>query len=141
MASLCRHKKPRMPPMAYVEEITLEDAMQSYPKLPLFTILDDWNPPTKFGSEDKPPPAGIQPGSKANSPEEHFTTCFVKEETPPGAPMEAATQLFNRPTHTSKDATDPIHPASVNSHWQEQPLFTNLGQLPLIFELRSLLDD
>ena len=127
--------------MVYVEEITLEDAMQSYPKLPLFTIPDNWNPPTEFGSEDKPPPAGIQPGSKGNSPEEHFTTCFVEEETPPGAPMEAATHLFNCPTHISKDATDPIHPASVNIHWQEQPLFTNLGQLALIFELRSLLDD
>ena len=101
MASIRRRKKPRTPPMAYVEEIPLVDAMQSYPKLPLFTVPDNWNPPTYFGSHDKPPPADNPLGPKANSPEEHFTTCYVEEETPShtqgnidsqtGAPMEAAT--------------------------------------------------
>jgi hypothetical protein len=151
MASIRRRKKPRTPPMAYVEEITLEDAMQSYPKLPLFTVPDNWNPPTDFGSDDKPPPAGNPLGPRANSPEEHFTTCYVEEETPsrtqgnrdspPGAPMEAATQLSNRPTHASEGATGPIPPASVDSHWQDQQLFTDSGYLALIFDLRSLLDD
>ena len=67
--------------MAYVEEITLEDSMQSYPNLPLFTVPNNWNPPTEFGSDNKPPPAGNPLGPKANSLEEHFTTCYVEEET------------------------------------------------------------
>jgi hypothetical protein len=48
IASTRRRRKSRTPPMAYVEEIALEDAMQSYPKLPLFTVPDNWNPPTEF---------------------------------------------------------------------------------------------
>jgi hypothetical protein len=102
--------------MAYVEEIALEDAMQSYPKLPLFTVLDNWNPPTEFGLEDKPPPADIQLGFKANSLEEHFTACFVEEETPPDATMEAATQSLNRSEKKSKEAAEPRHPTSVDNH-------------------------
>ena len=127
--------------MAYVEEITLEDTMQSYPKLPLFTVLDNWNPPTDFGLDDKLPPSSKLLGSKANSPEEHFTTCFVEEETPPNATMGMTTQSLNRSEQTSKEATKPRHPASVDSHWQEQPPFTDSGYLTLIFDLRSLLDD
>jgi hypothetical protein len=64
--------------MVYVEEIALEDAMQSYPNLPLFTVPDNWNPPTDFGVEDKPPPRDIQKDFKANSLEEHFPTCFFE---------------------------------------------------------------
>jgi hypothetical protein len=96
-----------MPPMAYVEEITLDEAMQSYPKLPLFTVPDNWNPPTDFGTDDKISPSGKPLGSSATRPAEEFTTCYVEEETPScakgrndsptGAPMEEATQLFNRP--------------------------------------------
>jgi hypothetical protein len=78
IASTRQRRKPRTPPMAYVEEIALEDAMQSYPKLPLFTVPDNWNPPTEFGVEDKPPPGDIQKEFKANSPEELFPTCFVE---------------------------------------------------------------
>jgi hypothetical protein len=151
MASFERHKKPRTPPMAYVEEIPLEDAMQSYPKLPLFIVSDNWNPPTEFGSDDKPPPTGNLLGPKVNSLEEHFTTCYVEEETPsriqgnrdspPGAPMEVATPFSNRPAHASDGAIEPIPRASVDNHWQEQHLFTDSGYLALIFKLRSLLDD
>jgi hypothetical protein len=55
--------------------------------------------------------------------------------------MEAATQFSTARSMTSKEATEPIHPTSVDSHWQEQPLFTDSGYLALIFELRSLMDD
>jgi hypothetical protein len=126
MASFRRRRKPRTPPMAYVEEITLEDAMQSYPKLPLFTVPDNWNPPTNFGIDDKLLPLGKLLGSSVNSLVENFTTCYVEEETssrtkgsrdsPPGAPMEAATQLTNRPAHASEGATGPIPSASIDRH-------------------------
>jgi hypothetical protein len=112
--------------MAYVEEITLEDTMWSYPKLPLFTVPDNWNPPTDFGSEDKLLPSGKLLGSRANSPAENFTTYYAEEETssrtqgsrdsPPGAPIEATTQLANRLAHASEGATGPIPPASIDRH-------------------------
>jgi hypothetical protein len=55
--------------------------------------------------------------------------------------METTTQSLNRSEQTSKAATESRHPASVDSHWQEQPSFTDSGHLALIFELRSLMDD
>jgi hypothetical protein len=64
--------------MAYVEEITLEDAMQSYPKLPLFTVPDNWNPPTDFSTDDKIMPSCKLLGSSANRIAENFTTCYVE---------------------------------------------------------------
>ena len=71
-----------MPPMEYVEEITLEDAMQSYPKLSLFTVPGNWNPPTDFGTDDKISHLGKLLGSSATRLAEEFTTCYVEEETP-----------------------------------------------------------
>ena len=95
-----------MPPMAYVEEITLDEAMQSYPELPLFTVPDNWNPPTDFGIADKTSPSRKQLGSSATRPTEEFTTCYVEEETsscakgkndpPTGAPLEEETQPKNQ---------------------------------------------
>ena len=105
--------------MAYVEEIALEDAMQSHPKLPLFTVPDNWNLPTEFGLEDKPPPMDIQTGFKDNSLEDHFTTCFVEEETPLDATMGTMTQSLKHSEQTSKEAAEPRHPDSIDSHWQE----------------------
>jgi hypothetical protein len=128
IASTRRSRKPRTPPMAYVEEITLEEAMQSYP-------------PTEFGKEDKPPPRDTQKDFKANSPEDHFPTCFVEEETPLDATTGTATQSLNRSEQTSREAMDSRHQASVDSYGLEQPPFTDLGHLALIFELRSLMDD
>jgi hypothetical protein len=92
--------------MAYVEEITLDEAMQSYPEHPLFTVPDNWNPPTDFGTDDKILPSGKPRGYSATRPAEEFTTCYVEEETsscakgkndpPTGAPLEEATQPNNR---------------------------------------------
>jgi hypothetical protein len=88
--------------MAYVEEITLDEAMQSYPEHPLFTVPDNWNPHTDFGTEDKILAPGIPRGHRETHPAEEFTTCYVEEEVsccakakndpPSGAPPEDATQ-------------------------------------------------
>jgi hypothetical protein len=100
MAAIRRHTKPRTPPMAYVEEITPEDDLQSFPEHTLFTVPDNWNPPSEFGSDSKPPPASISLGPRATSLEEHYTTCYIEEEIPPGSPMEAALQAHNQQVHT-----------------------------------------
>jgi hypothetical protein len=143
--------------MAYVEEITLDEAMQSYPEHPLFTVLDNWNPPTDFGTEDKISPPGIPRGYRATHPAEEFTTCYVEEEVsscakekndpPTGAPLEEATQPNNRQVHQASEANEgegaqgPFPLASVEGNWQDQHPFTNPGYLALIFEMRSMLDD
>jgi hypothetical protein len=94
--------RPRTPPMAYVEEITLDEAMQIYPEHPLFTVLDNWTPHTNFGNEDKISAPGMPHGHRATHPTEEFTTCYVEEEVsccanakndpPSGAPLEEETQ-------------------------------------------------
>jgi hypothetical protein len=91
--------------------------------------------------EDKPPPRDTQKDFKANSPEEHFPTCFVEEETHLDATTGTVTQSLNRSEKTSREETESGHPASVDNHWLEQPPFTDSGHLALIFELRSLMDD
>jgi hypothetical protein len=65
--------------------------------------------------EDKPPPRDIEKDFKANSPEEHFPTCFVEEETPLDATTGTVTQSLNRLEKTSREATKSGHPASVDS--------------------------
>jgi hypothetical protein len=105
LASTRRTRKPgrpRTPPMAYVEEITPDEAMQNYPEHSLFTVPDNWNPHTDFGNEAKTPATEISHGHRANHPAEEFTTCYVEEEVPcsadakadppSGAPPEEATQ-------------------------------------------------
>jgi hypothetical protein len=102
--------------MVYVEEITLDKAMQSYPKHPLFTVLDNWNPHTDFGTEDKISPPGIPRGYSATHLAEEFTTYYVEEEVlfyakakndpPSGAPPEEATQLNKRQAHRASEANE-----------------------------------
>jgi len=57
-----------------VEEITLDEAMQSYLEFPLFTLPDNWNPPTDFGADDKISPSETPHGHSATRPAEEFTT-------------------------------------------------------------------
>jgi hypothetical protein len=128
IASTRRSRRPRTPPMAYVEEITLEEAMQSHPT-------------TEFGKEDKPPPRDTPKDFKANSSEDLFPTCFVEEETPLDATTGTTTLSLNHSEHLSREAMDSRHQASVDSCGLEQPSFSELWHLPLIFELRSLMDD
>jgi hypothetical protein len=141
MAAIRRSTTPRMPPMAYVEEVIPEDGLESFPEHTLFTVPDNWNPPSEFGSDSKPPPVSILPGPSATSLEEPYPTCYVEEEIPPEPPMEAALQAHNQQAHTHHEAAETIPPVSIDSHRQEQPLFADSGYLTLIFELRSLLDD
>ena len=143
--------------MEYVEEITLDEAMQSYLELPLFTVLDNWNPLTDFGADDKISPSKKLHGHSATCLAEEFTTCYIEEETPScakgkndpptGAPLEEATQPNNQQVHSVSEAIEgegaqgPFPLAFVEGNWQDQHPFTNLGYLALIFEMWSMLDD
>jgi hypothetical protein len=141
MAASRRRTTPRTPPMAYVEEVTLEDGLESVPEHTLFTVPDNWNPPSEFGPDNKPPPASIMPGPNATSLEEPYPTCYVEEEIPPEPPMEEALQAHNQQAHTHHEADETTPTGSIDSHSQEQPLLVDSGYLNLIFEVRSLLDD
>jgi len=92
LASTRRTKKPgrpQTPPMVYVEEITLNEAMQNYPMHSLFTVLDNWNPHTDFGNEVKTPTIDISHGHKEDHPLEEFTTCYIEEEVSCSADAKA----------------------------------------------------
>jgi hypothetical protein len=141
MAAIRRSTTPRMPPMAYVEEVIPKGGLESVHEHTLFTVPNNWNPPSEFGSDSKPPPVSIPPGPSATSLEEPYPTCYVEEEIPPEPPGEAALQAHKQQEHTHHEAAEPIPPLSMDSHRQEQSLFADSGYLTLIFELRSLLDD
>jgi hypothetical protein len=141
MAARRRNKTPRTPPMAYVEEVIPEEGMESVPEHMLFTVPDNWNPPSDFGPDSKPPPARILAGPNATRFEEPFPTCYVEEETPPEPPREATRQAHNQQVHIHQEAAGTTPTESIDSHSQEQPFLADLGCLNLIFEVRSLLDD
>jgi hypothetical protein len=74
-------RKPRMPPMAYVEEIFPEEPIQAPPEHLLFTVPDNWNPPTCFPGEAELKATGT-PHSfhRKDDQTEEPTTCYVEEE-------------------------------------------------------------
>jgi hypothetical protein len=133
MASIRMSTTPRMHPMAYVEEVITEDGLERIPEHTLFTMPDNWNPPSEFGSDSKPPPVSILPGPNATSLEEPYPTCYVKEEILLEPPMEAVLQAHNQQAHTHHEASEPIPLVSIDSHRKEEPLFIDLGYLTLIF--------
>jgi hypothetical protein len=71
-------RKPRTPPMAYVEEIVPEEPFQVPPEHLLFTVPDNWDPPTCFLVETKPPT--ITHSHKEGNEDLEQTTCYVEEE-------------------------------------------------------------
>jgi hypothetical protein len=95
------------------------------------------HPTTEFGKKDKPPSGDTPQNFKANSSEDFFPTCFMEEETP----LDATIGTVTLPEHLTKEVMDPGHQASVVSGGLEQPSFSELWHLPLIFELRSLMDN
>jgi hypothetical protein len=130
MVTRRRKEKPRTPPMAYVEEVILEEGLPSIPEHLLFTVPENWNSPSDFGLDRRPSLASNPAGPSATCIEEPFPTCYVVEEVPPEPPREV-----------TRDNQQVRSQESSVSHSQEQPFLTDLGCLSLIFEIRSLLDD
>jgi hypothetical protein len=74
MARTRRTKKPWMPPMACVEEIVLNEPIQVPPAHLLFTVPDNWDPPTCFVDEAKPQDRGMTHNHKEGDPAWEHTT-------------------------------------------------------------------
>jgi hypothetical protein len=66
--------------MAYVEETAPDEPIQNCPEHLLFTVPDNWNPPTVFGNETKLLALGTSHRCREDEQAEDFTTCYVKEE-------------------------------------------------------------
>jgi hypothetical protein len=132
LASTRRKRRPWSPPMAIVEEISLEEAMQSHP-------------PIARAEDSKPPPGATLGNPSAASTEDLFPPCIVEEEAPPDdtTGMAEPAGLPTRPAGDSstRAARDFSTRASDDSGGMDQPSFSELWHLPLIFELRGLMDD
>jgi hypothetical protein len=117
LASIRRKRSPWSPPMAIVEEISLEEAMQSHP-------------PIAQAEEHRPPPEAYLGRHSAASEEDLFPPCIVEEEATPGDttgmaeeertptrpagdPSAGAAKNFG--TRTSGDSGGWISPPSRNS--------------------------
>jgi hypothetical protein len=69
------------PPMAYVEEVTPEEPIQIPPESLLFTVPENWQPPSSFPVEDtKPATTAHHDTNTMEAKMEEFHICFVEEE-------------------------------------------------------------
>jgi hypothetical protein len=148
-----KHGRPRTPPMAYVEETAPDEPIQDCPEHLLFTVPDNWNPPTVFGNETKLPAPGTSHSRREDEQAEDFTICYVKEELSgsadekanptSGAPPGATTQQNSQPAgQLSREnaetegthAQGPTLLSTVQKEWEDQPPHINPGYLELLFE-------
>jgi hypothetical protein len=66
--------------MAYMEEIIPDEPIQDYLDHLLFTVPENWNPPTDFGNYGKLPTPRISHSRREDDPAKDFTICYIKEE-------------------------------------------------------------
>ena len=65
--------------MAYMEDTALDKPIQNSPEHLIFTVLDNWNPPTVFGNETKLLDLGTSHSCREDEQGEDFRICYVKE--------------------------------------------------------------
>jgi hypothetical protein len=95
-----KHGRHRTPPMAYVEEVAPDEPIQNCPEHLLFTVPDNWNPPTTFGNETKLPAPGTSHRRREEEQAEDFTICYVQEELS-GSSDEKANPTSGPPPETT----------------------------------------
>jgi hypothetical protein len=124
------------PPGTRVEEDLDLDLPSDFSESKMFTVPDNWDPPTSFVV-----PAALSrptrlPGSSA-APNDEYTTCMVEEDPPSSYIGLQASTEGPEVKETNKDVKEtnkePEVPASPS------PL--HLEILQLIFEVHSLVDD
>jgi hypothetical protein len=69
--------------MAYVDEEIPEGGVESIPEHLLFTVPENWNPPSDFGQDRRPSFAGNPTAPSATCIEALYPTCYIVEELPP----------------------------------------------------------
>jgi hypothetical protein len=155
-----KHGRHRTPPMAYVEETAPDEPIQNCPEHLLFTVPDNWNPPTVFGNETKlPAPEPLTDAGKKNRQRtsqsatsrkncrvavtrrltqqaEHLQRTTTQQNSQPAGQLSRA-NAEKEGTH----AQGPNPLSTVQKEWEDQPPHINLGYLELLFETRSMVDD
>jgi hypothetical protein len=124
LATTRRKRRPWLPPMAIIEEISLEEAIQHHPSL-------------ARAEETKPPPEDTRWNLHMATTEDLFPPCIVEEEDPPDD-NTGVTVPTGQPTREERDSSTR---ASDNSGGSDQPPGLAIGNFQLIFELRNLMDD
>jgi hypothetical protein len=118
--------------MAYVEEVIPEGGPPSPPGCILFTVPENWNPSTSFGTHSK-----CQLDSKVSDPstatmEKPYSPCYVEEEAPP-EPTNEKKETGREQRHRTQNTDEDIS--------KEQPPVADWRYLDLVLEIRHQLDD
>jgi hypothetical protein len=117
--------------MAYVvEEIPEGGTPESIPEHLLFTVPEDWHPPSDFNPERWTSSGGDKTVPQVGSSEALPPPCYIEEEIPPDSPQEEEKEM---PKGHDKDPNE--------RSGQDQERSTNWDYLGLIFEIRSLMGD
>jgi hypothetical protein len=158
-----------MPPMAYIEEIIPDEPIQVPPAHLLFTVPENWNPPTCFPGEITQMATKNHQGSqRGESQLVDFPPCYIIEEIPtdleaeptagaaeipptevPGRnePVEdEATGLEGEPIGVSLEEEGGIAPmprplSAMQEVGRVQLPLLHPDHLTLVFELRSMVED
>jgi hypothetical protein len=117
------------PPITLVEEDPDLELPSDFSESKMFTVPDNWDPPTCFVAAEALPRFTGAPGPCATQSGEH-DTCVVEEE-PPNSPIELKTdtQVLGQRETKNEPQTPPSPPLLHPEHLQ------------LIFEIRNLVDD
>jgi hypothetical protein len=76
-----RERRLRTPPMAYVEEVFPEEPIQAPLEHLLFTVPDNWQPPSNLLGETTMDATGEQQERNTGEAQlEEFPTCYIEEE-------------------------------------------------------------
>jgi len=118
-----------LPPKTFVEEVPNMELPPDFSESKMFTVPDNWNPPTCI-AEAEASPCSRNTSGPCETIDEEATTCLVEEEPPTSTTESQPTreQLGHKETY-DKSQTLPSTPLLHPKHLQ------------LIFEFRSLVDD
>ena len=86
--------------MAYVEDTAPDEHIQNSPEQLIFTVPNNWNPPTVFGNETKLLDLGTSHRCKEDEQTEDIRICYVKEELS-GSSDEKANPTSGAPPGTT----------------------------------------
>jgi hypothetical protein len=114
--------------MAYVEDTAPDKPIQNSPEHLIFTVLDNWNPPTVFGNETKLLDLGTSHSCREDEQAEDFRICYVKEELSGSGDEKANPASGAPPGTTTQQNSQPADQLSRANAEKEEPMLK--GQIP-----------
>ena len=137
LATRRRKERARSLPMAYVvEEIPEGGIPESIPEHLIFTVPENWHPPSDFNLSRWPFHSRANTEPPARSPEELPPPCHIEEETHPEETKEVPKG------HEDEKELPTGHDQEPSAEkGQDHEPSTQWDCLSLIFEIRSLMGD